>query len=563
MDTPNRNEERSTVITQSTEMMMSHINDYGRVTPLRLLPSKKELYRLASELNDVGVEYHRAGTYHKALLEYQEAANLRMVASQIANGDMTGLANLPMTNMIEKYETVKAQKEELILKSADRQPKDQPLDLYRTLHQQARSRTTSDNNNIPVEEPICSATQVNEEEMSLEVDTAVTLYNMGLVHQENNRMMMATQFFSLAQQSIPQTSYPFLTALIRYSSAKALYIDGDLTRAAHNLSKATQIYWAAVATKTLHGEEGVELNLASAISLMGRIHFEMKDYDEAAKLCQQVLQIRCAVLGEDDVHTAAASYNLALVLAETGGSSFIQEAIQLVRLSFQVFLDDRKESPSSVVSRSNIIQVVQTLGGLFMRIGRLTLSMHCVTKSLQLARKAASEDPTDKFYLVDIADSLFAFGKILHMQGQWQSALKHYHEALQVERVIGEEHKEIALVLCCLGQVYYRLGDLDSAFEYHERALHFSRRFLDDQCPFMAGLQHNIGNIQNERGNTEDAIARLADSERIRARGSQAHNDANSVISLMSPSDTEQTLHGMIDLFQSYGIDFYPAAGAA
>eukprot|EP00957_Ditylum_brightwellii_P001461 113922-Ditylum_brightwellii.AAC.1 len=62
----------------------------------------------------------------------------------------------------------------------------------------------------------------------------------------------------------------------------------------------------------------MELNLASAIALMGRIHFEMEDYDDAAELCQHVLQIRCSVLGEDNVHTAAASYNLALVLAETG-----------------------------------------------------------------------------------------------------------------------------------------------------------------------------------------------------------------------------------------------------
>eukprot|EP00957_Ditylum_brightwellii_P103261 7870320-Ditylum_brightwellii.AAC.1 len=81
---------------------------------------------------------------------------------------MTGLANLPMTNMIEKYEAMKVQKEELILKSADRQSKEQALDLYRPLHQQARSRTTCDNNNISAEEPICSATQINEEEMSLE-----------------------------------------------------------------------------------------------------------------------------------------------------------------------------------------------------------------------------------------------------------------------------------------------------------------------------------------------------------------------------------------------------------
>eukprot|EP00957_Ditylum_brightwellii_P079582 6051075-Ditylum_brightwellii.AAC.1 len=195
---------------------MSHTNDHEQVTPQRILPSKKELYRLASELNDVGLEYHRTGTYHKALFRYQEAARIRLIASEIGNREMTGLANLSRTSVIERHEAVKMEKEELILKSADTQSQVQPLDLYH----QATSRTTCGHHYITVDKPICSATQINEEEMSLQVDTAVTLYNMALVHQENNRMMMASKLFSEALQAIPQTSYPLLTALIHYCSAK-------------------------------------------------------------------------------------------------------------------------------------------------------------------------------------------------------------------------------------------------------------------------------------------------------------------------------------------------------
>eukprot|EP00957_Ditylum_brightwellii_P127006 9682443-Ditylum_brightwellii.AAC.1 len=52
-------------------------------------------------------------------------------------------------------------------------------------------------------------------------------------------------------------------------------------------------------------------------------------------------------------------------------------------------------SHSSVVRSSNIIQAIQTPGGLYLRNGCFTNSSYCVTTSLQLACKDAPEYPTD------------------------------------------------------------------------------------------------------------------------------------------------------------------------
>mmetsp|Transcript_21225 Transcript_21225/g.31526 ORF Transcript_21225/g.31526 Transcript_21225/m.31526 type:complete len:80 (-) Transcript_21225:333-572(-) len=79
----------------------------------------------------------------------------------------------------------------------------------------------------------------------------------------------------------------------------------------------------------------------------------------------------------------------------------------------------------------------------------------------------------------------------------------------------------------------------------------------------MAGLLNIIGIIQRERGNTEDATTRFAESEWIITHGGQAHNTAISLISLISSSAMNQNQTDVMGLFQSYGIEFYPGAPAA
>eukprot|EP00957_Ditylum_brightwellii_P139356 10621219-Ditylum_brightwellii.AAC.1 len=75
-----------------------------------------------------------------------------------------------------------------------------------------------------------------DEEETKYIDSAITLYNIGLVYQKSDRLSKATQLFSMALRVLPQASHPPLTALILYSSARALYQAGDIKHAAHDLS---------------------------------------------------------------------------------------------------------------------------------------------------------------------------------------------------------------------------------------------------------------------------------------------------------------------------------------
>mmetsp|Transcript_26362 Transcript_26362/g.38204 ORF Transcript_26362/g.38204 Transcript_26362/m.38204 type:complete len:211 (+) Transcript_26362:246-878(+) len=210
-----------------------------------------------------------------------------------------------------------------------------------------------------------------------------------------------------------------------------------------------------------------------------------------------------------------------------------------------------------------MIKVLQSLGGLYLRIESFTNSTHYITKSLQLARKVASEHPSNPAKLVDVADSLFALAQISHKQGQWQTALVHYYETLQVERTLGNEHIGIIFVLCSLGQVYQELGNLDRAFEYQERVLHLSREHVRDQRAFLAGILIMIGNIQIERGNAEDAMARFTESERIMTQVCRAQNAANFPISLMPLPGIGENLQAVVNLTISHEMKIFTAAAAA
>jgi len=532
--------------------------DSGPTNPSGFLPSKKEFYRLARELNDFGLEYHIAGVYDKALLGYQEAVRIRMIALKIESYELADISDLSNDSIKERYETVRAQREGLALNITDQQTQMPPLDLYH----RSESRSTCDHCNVKIEQPIHSATWMDEEG-SKYIDSAITLYNIGLIHQKSNRPIKATQLFSMALRVLPQASHPPLGALILYSSAQALYQAGDLKHAAHDLSQLIYTYSATVASGTSYPGDIVGLNLASAIALLGRIHFESKDFDRAAELCQEVLHLRCSVLGRRHIDTAAASYNLALVWAETGRIECIQESISLAKISLHIFISHKQASQSSAVQTSNIIQVLLTLGGLYFRDESFANATHCLNKALQLARKVASEHPSDPAKLVDVADLLFMLAQISHRQGHSFAALELYHESLQVERVFGEEHKEMALVLFSLGQIYHEVGDLGRAFEYQEHVLQLSRRHLGEQGEFLASVLTIIGNIQNERGNTEDAMARFAESERIMVQVRQPQSVENSPISLISLLGIAHNSQAIADLFQNHEIEFHPAAAAA
>eukprot|EP00957_Ditylum_brightwellii_P182570 13907335-Ditylum_brightwellii.AAC.1 len=136
---------------------------------------------------------------------------------KIERGEIERFANFTTRSVQKRYETVKVQKKELALKLADQQTPLPRLSLY---HQSgSTSRSAFDHDCIAIQKPVRSATRIDEEE-SKHVNSAVTLYNVGLVYHESGKMIKSTKFFDMALRAIPQSFYPSFTALILYSSAQ-------------------------------------------------------------------------------------------------------------------------------------------------------------------------------------------------------------------------------------------------------------------------------------------------------------------------------------------------------
>jgi len=372
----------------------------------------------------------------------------------------------------------------------------------------------------------------------------------------------------MALQVLSQASNPLLTALILYSTAHALYEAGEYGRAVNNLSETIQIYSATDvadeedASSISQSSDSIELNRASALSLLGRIQYEVKDYDSAIELCQGVLLIRRSVLGANHIDTATACYNLALVLAETGCDEFTKKSICLMGRSLQLFKAYAQTSDCGIVILSSIVHVLQTLGGIYLGIEAFPNATQCIKNALQIARDILSDYPSEPTKIIQVADLLFILARITHKRGQWQAAIGHYHEALQLERLLGNDHKEIPLILCSLGQAYQKIGDLDNTLKHQEEALCVYRGLSGDQSIFLADLLTMIGNIQIERGNIQDAMARFTESARITIQFRQAHNAANSSVSFLSSLGIDKNVQ-IIVIQMLQRCKSYPAAEAA
>eukprot|EP00957_Ditylum_brightwellii_P023657 1785446-Ditylum_brightwellii.AAC.1 len=101
-----------------------------------------------------------------------------------------------MADVKERHEMIKVQKEDMALKTSGQQNQIPLLGLY----SRNESRTTCDGHDIAIGKPINSTTQVGGDEYTKHVNSAVTLYNMGLVHQERSNHVKASELFTMALQ---------------------------------------------------------------------------------------------------------------------------------------------------------------------------------------------------------------------------------------------------------------------------------------------------------------------------------------------------------------------------
>ncbi len=171
------------------------------------------------------------------------------------------------------------------------------------------------------------------------------------------------------------------------------------------------------------------------------------------------------------------------------------------------------KKPNSIITQAALVLIrhgplVCLLVGLLMSSGPPRKS-----SSLQANESSLSNSPTPCAAGSDAA----AAARILHARGDFnsaQEALAKYNQALQCWQSISA-HREAAETLRSIGDIYFEIGQYDSARDAHQRALNESKSIDDVRGRILSLIA--IGMIEDELDRREELVAVTQEAQALEA----------------------------------------------
>src|SRR5262249_37572075 len=112
---------------------------------------------------------------------------------------------------------------------------------------------------------------------------------------------------------------------------------------------------------------------------------------------------------------------------------------------------------------------------------------------------------------------LTASARVLHAQGDFdsaQAALAKYDQALRCWQSVNA-HREVAETLRSIGDIYFEIGQYDSARDAHQRALDESKSIGDVRGRILSLIA--IGMIEADVDRTRELLARTQEAQALEA----------------------------------------------
>jgi tetratricopeptide (TPR) repeat protein len=103
------------------------------------------------------------------------------------------------------------------------------------------------------------------------------------------------------------------------------------------------------------------------------------------------------------------------------------------------------------------------------------------------------------------SDSLNSMGNIYYKQEKLKKALKHYQQALEIDKKIGRKERE-AGIMRNIGNIYQIQGKLKEALKHYQQALEIHREIGNKNKEGEAGVIGNIGSICYIQGKLKKAL---------------------------------------------------------
>ena len=385
------------------------------------------------------------------------------------------------------------------------------------------------------------AIKVREENIGNHVDTSSSLTNIGCANFAMSNEIEGVKSFQRAFELREQ-----LGIYDHVDTANIYFTLGNKHLTLANYEKAIEAHLKALELRKKHlGEHSLT---GQSLQTIAEVYYEKGIHNvtshcnslqrfphlvsgaEALTFCQQALAMRLML--EQDVDTAKSFHLLGCIQHKIGDMQSAVSAWKKASYLRSCQLGDHPDTANSY----------RCLGIAQCDTGNFSEALKSLQKALQMKRKLSITDGAD------IADVTNDIGCVYSRMGNYQSARRHFRDAVDLhEKLLGKhegtatiyhnlaetyltksypkalecykqastmrleilgEHEHTANSFHALGGVYYRMGDFTSALEAFQKASDMRSNLLGDH-PDMARSYYYVGVAQFYTGDFEGALESL------------------------------------------------------
>jgi tetratricopeptide (TPR) repeat protein len=273
-------------------------------------------------------------------------------------------------------------------------------------------------------------------------------------------------------------------------TATALFILGNVHANLSNYQEAKDLHARALRLR----EEALgprHPDVAASLDRLGMAEYRLGNLRQARETLEKTLVLREAILGPDHPDVASSLSNLALVLGALG------EYGKAAPLHARAIAINEK---SLGEGHPNFGASVANLAALYAGTGQISKAVDLYARALAIREKALGPGHPD------VAATLNNLAALHHQAGEYTLAESLYRRALVItEKALGTDSPMVATALSNLGLLYGRLGEYDKAEPLHERALTIRARSLGPEHPQTAHALNNLGTLYMRLGDRERA----------------------------------------------------------
>ncbi|HZD53680.1 MAG TPA: serine/threonine-protein kinase, partial [Woeseiaceae bacterium] len=245
----------------------------------------------------------------------------------------------------------------------------------------------------------------------------------------------------------------------------------------------------------LAGKPAIQATLMETI---GRVYFNLGEYEPAVEMLEESLRLRRALFGEQHKAVASVKNQLAAVLIRTANYSHARTLLQ------EALAWNRSQGGSDEIAvAANLVNLAE----LSRVTGDLEHAEGYATESLDIYERQG-----DRFAR-EIAEGKSALARILRAKGELAEAARLYREAIAVIRAhSGENDPLLAYYMQNLAVVLRAQGDLDAAEAMFRESIDFTRRVLGEKHDLAAASLVRLGALLHDKGQLDEAEAAFRDA---------------------------------------------------